>query len=201
MAANCWRPYTGGQHGTRGYLSQPSPPSAGQPCPGRVGWLPACTAPPLPWQSPPMPCRIGYLTMGALDVTRRPRIENVKETLRDLGWVDGRDIVYEPRYPEQPEDMHAATNELVRLPVDLIIVAGFAQPGWQSRDQHDSHPHDDGREMPRRQASTIWRGQKAISPALRFRALTTDEIAATAHQCVPGVSRMDPAIQFDRSRT
>jgi hypothetical protein len=77
-----------------------------------VGWglLPGCSLPPLPWQPPPSIRRVGYLTIGPLDTTRRPRIENVKETLRDLGWVEGRDILYEPRYPDKPEDMPTAAD-------------------------------------------------------------------------------------------
>jgi putative tryptophan/tyrosine transport system substrate-binding protein len=90
-----------------------------------LGLLPGCSVPPLPWQPPPRVRRVGYLTIGAPPANRRPRIEHVKETLRDLGWIEDRDIVYEPRYPEKAEDMPAAADELIRLPVDLIIVAGL----------------------------------------------------------------------------
>src|SRR5688500_18769986 len=89
-----------------------------------LGLLAGCAAP-LPWQPPARIRRVGYLTIGAPPANRRPRIEHVKEALRDLGWVEGRDIAYEPRYPDRAEDMPAAADELLRLPVDLIIVAGL----------------------------------------------------------------------------
>jgi putative ABC transport system substrate-binding protein len=88
--------------------------------------LAGCGLPAPPWAEPaPRIRRVGYLTIGAPTANRRPRIENVKETLRDLGWIEGRDIIYEPRYPEQAVDMPAAVDELIRLPVDLMIVAGL----------------------------------------------------------------------------
>ncbi len=48
------------------------------------------------------------------------------QVLRDLGYVEGRNIVIEGRwYGNRPEDLSALAAELVRLPVD-VIVAGTA---------------------------------------------------------------------------
>lgn len=90
-----------------------------------LGLTAGCTVPLPPWRPSARIRRVGYLTIGAPPANRRPRIENVKEALRELGWIEGRDIAYEPRYPERAEDMPAAVDELLRLPVDLLIVAGL----------------------------------------------------------------------------
>ena len=89
-----------------------------------MGLLSGCTVPSLRWQPPRRVRRVGYVTLGAPPPDRRPRIDHLKDKLRDLGWVEGHDIVYEPRYPTRPEDLPAAAEELVRLPADVIIVAG-----------------------------------------------------------------------------
>lgn len=89
-----------------------------------LGALAGCAGPLLVRQPPMRTRRIGYLTVGAPPPNRRPRIEIVRDALGDLGWVEGRDVIFEPRYPERADDMSAAADELIRLPVDLLIVAG-----------------------------------------------------------------------------
>ncbi len=45
--------------------------------------------------------------------------------LRDLGWVDGRNVIIEHRSAEgRPERLPALLREVIELPVDLIITAG-----------------------------------------------------------------------------
>src|SRR5882757_3268663 len=50
-------------------------------------------------------------------------IEAFRQGLRDLGYVEGRNIAVEYRWAEgKPERMHELAEELVRLKVDVIIV-------------------------------------------------------------------------------
>lgn len=51
------------------------------------------------------------------------RIEAFRQGLRDLGYVEGRNIVIEYRWPEgNPERLREVAEEFVRLKVDVIIV-------------------------------------------------------------------------------
>jgi ABC-type uncharacterized transport system substrate-binding protein len=60
--------------------------------------------------------RVGVLGIGALDLLR--------ESLRDVGYVEGRNVVIEWRDPEgRPERFDALAAELVRLKVDVIIAS------------------------------------------------------------------------------
>ena len=50
-------------------------------------------------------------------------IEAFRRGLRDLGWIEGRNIVIEYRWAEgRPERMRELAEELVRLKVDIIVV-------------------------------------------------------------------------------
>lgn len=60
--------------------------------------------------------------------------------LRDLGWVDGRNLVIEHRSAEgQPERLPALLRELVGLPVDVIVTAG-GQMARAARQATDTIP-------------------------------------------------------------
>ena len=67
--------------------------------------------------------RIGYLTAGS--VTANPRVlEAFRQGLRDLGWVEGQNIVIEYRSAEGRADrLPDLAAELVRLKVDVIVAA------------------------------------------------------------------------------
>ena len=71
--------------------------------------------------------RIGSLTAGGLPV---PELRPVfPDTLRDLGWVEGKNITIERRYAEDRLDrLPELAMELVRLKVDLIIASGTLAP-------------------------------------------------------------------------
>ena len=43
-------------------------------------------------------------------------------TMKELGWVEGQNLVVEQRYAETDEEARAAARELVRLKVDVVIV-------------------------------------------------------------------------------
>src|SRR5262245_19163630 len=67
--------------------------------------------------------RIGYRSSGGL-ADMAPRFNAFRQALRDLGYVEGRTVVIEPRWAEgQMERLPALAAELVRLKVDVIVAA------------------------------------------------------------------------------
>jgi putative ABC transport system substrate-binding protein len=67
--------------------------------------------------------RIGVLLGGTLP-SRQSQFDAFRQGMRDLGYVEGRDIVFEIRAPEREEDAPFAelAADLVRLKVDLLVV-------------------------------------------------------------------------------
>ena len=54
------------------------------------------------------------------------RLEAFRRRLRELGYVEGKNIVIEYRYAEgKPERLPDLAAELVRLKVDVIVTAGL----------------------------------------------------------------------------
>jgi putative ABC transport system substrate-binding protein len=70
--------------------------------------------------------RIGLL---ALNLAAAPHVpEAFRQGLRDLGYVEGRNVVIEYRDAEgKPERLPALAAELVALKVDVILAAGTPQ--------------------------------------------------------------------------
>ncbi len=72
--------------------------------------------------------RIGYLSTGLLasaSAYERIRIEAFREGLRDLGYIEGQNILIEYRHAEGKYDRFPdLAAELVRLKVDVIVAAG-----------------------------------------------------------------------------
>jgi putative ABC transport system substrate-binding protein len=68
--------------------------------------------------------RIGYLS--ALDQARESAsFEAIRLALRQLGYIEGQDIAFEYRYAEGKANRYSElAAELVRLKVDIIVVAG-----------------------------------------------------------------------------
>lgn len=65
--------------------------------------------------------RIGVLVSLSRSAAA-PRVETLKNGLRELGYVDGKNIVIEYRYAEgKPDTLPALVNELIALKVDLIV--------------------------------------------------------------------------------
>ena len=75
-------------------------------------------------QQPKKVPRIGYLSSGD-PASESIRSELIRAALRDLGYIEGQNIAFEHRYaegkPDRPPELAA---ELVRLKVDIIVVAG-----------------------------------------------------------------------------
>src|SRR5919108_1002940 len=68
--------------------------------------------------------RIGYLaSFGSPDASpARRQLDAFRQGLKDLGYVDGKNIVIEYRHPkENPEQAPQLAAELIRLKVDTLI--------------------------------------------------------------------------------
>jgi putative tryptophan/tyrosine transport system substrate-binding protein len=68
--------------------------------------------------------RIGFLSVTSPS-DRPPLLDAFRQRLRELGWVEGQNIVIDYRYPENRVDrLPDLATELVRLKVDLIVTEG-----------------------------------------------------------------------------
>jgi len=69
--------------------------------------------------------RIGLLLPGSPDLAQpNPRLGALYQGLRELGWVEGQNVVIERRYAEGKTDrLPALAAELARLKVDVIVTA------------------------------------------------------------------------------
>jgi len=75
-------------------------------------------------QQPTKIPRIGYLSPTSPSISPT-RIEAFRQGLRELGYVEGKNIIIEYRYAERKFDrLPALAAELVRLKVDLIVTTG-----------------------------------------------------------------------------
>ncbi len=70
--------------------------------------------------------RIGYLTFGTA-TSSAPRVEAMRAGLRELGYVEGKNILIEFRWAERVELLHALANELVHSNVDIIFAASSTE--------------------------------------------------------------------------
>ncbi len=72
---------------------------------------------------------IGILNAGSAGV---PSAVVLPDALRELGWIEGKNIVFERRYAEnRVERLPELAAELVRLNVDVIV--GLGQPSVPPR--------------------------------------------------------------------
>ena len=68
--------------------------------------------------------RLGYLTTGD-PVSRHDRVEALRQGLRELGYVEGKNITIEYRYAQGRSDrLPELARELIRLDVDIIFAGG-----------------------------------------------------------------------------
>ena len=75
-------------------------------------------------QQPKKVSRIGYLSNND-PATESTRAEVFQAGLRELGYVQGQNITIEYRYAERKSDrLRELAAELVRLKIDIIVVAG-----------------------------------------------------------------------------
>jgi len=67
--------------------------------------------------------KLGYLDQGAV-ARSKPYVDGLKQGLHDLGWIEGRNIVFEARFAEGKTDqLPALAAELVRLKMDVIVTS------------------------------------------------------------------------------
>jgi len=77
-------------------------------------------------QPPEKVPRVGYISPGSSsDPFRLRRFEAFRQGLRELGYVEGRNIALEPRWAEGKYDRYPAlAADLVRLKVHVIVAVG-----------------------------------------------------------------------------
>src|SRR5262245_9819292 len=69
--------------------------------------------------------QIGYLSAGSRSSMSAARTEAFRQGLRDLGYVEGRNLVIEWRFAEgNPDRVPTILADLVRVKVDVIVTAG-----------------------------------------------------------------------------
>ncbi len=71
-------------------------------------------------QQQPKIARLGYLGFGTPAASAN-RVEALREGLRDLGYVEGKNLVIEFRWSGTVEQMHEAAADLARMKVDVIF--------------------------------------------------------------------------------
>jgi ABC-type uncharacterized transport system substrate-binding protein len=77
-------------------------------------------------QQPGKVHRIGYLGFGT-PAASASRVEALRAGLRDLGYVEGKNLVIEFRWTGTVEQMHEAAAELVRMKVDIIFATSSTE--------------------------------------------------------------------------
>src|ERR1700757_2146930 len=83
-------------------------------------------------QQPPKIARIGYLASSLAVGPHLP--EAFRQGLRDLGYVEGRNLVIEYRDADgKLERLPALAAELVALKVDLIVTGGGTLPALAAK--------------------------------------------------------------------
>jgi putative ABC transport system substrate-binding protein len=66
--------------------------------------------------------RIGFLSFGAPPTSRAYDWDPAP--LRDLGWIEGKNLAFEIRYAGNTADLQRFAAELVRLNVEIIVTSG-----------------------------------------------------------------------------
>jgi putative ABC transport system substrate-binding protein len=78
-------------------------------------------------QPPTTMYRVGWLIAAFAPSQPSPILGAFEQTLRDLGYVEGQNVILEYRYAEGSEErLRDQAAELVRLPVDVIVAQGAA---------------------------------------------------------------------------
>jgi putative ABC transport system substrate-binding protein len=87
---------------------------------GAAAWPLAARA-----QQPDRVRRIGVLMSAAIETDQQAGVAVFKEILRQLDWIDGRNVRVEIRWARgDPAEAQRSAEELVALPADVIMVTG-----------------------------------------------------------------------------
>jgi hypothetical protein len=74
--------------------------------------------------------RIGYLESSSPSPARLQLLEAFRQGLRELGYLEGKDIVFESRFGEgKPDQIRRFAAELVELKVDILVTSGTPATG------------------------------------------------------------------------
>jgi putative tryptophan/tyrosine transport system substrate-binding protein len=77
-----------------------------------------------PMAQPAVPVhRVGYLTLSGDERAAAERLAAFRDGLRDLGQLEGRNLVIEVRRTDSLEGLPELATELTRLPVDVIVAS------------------------------------------------------------------------------
>jgi len=84
-------------------------------------------------QQPAKIARIGFLALGPA-AAQSSRVKALRAGLRDLGYVEGKNIVIEFRWAETVEQLPELAAELVRMKVDVIFASSstMVEPARQA---------------------------------------------------------------------
>jgi ABC-type uncharacterized transport system substrate-binding protein len=95
---------------------------------GAAAWPLAAAA-----QQPAKIPRIGFLGLG-VPSSYSPPVEALRVGLRDLNYVEGKNIIFEFRWAERVDQLPALATELVRMPVDIIFASNsiLVEPARQA---------------------------------------------------------------------
>ena len=75
-------------------------------------------------QQPKKVLRIGYLSYGSEEIDKS-LVAALQQGLRELGYLEGRNIVIEQRYAAgRSEKLPEVLAELIRLKLDVLVTAG-----------------------------------------------------------------------------
>ena len=77
-------------------------------------------------QQPPKVARIGYLRFGTAAASA-DIVEAFRAGLRALGYIEGKNLIIEFRFPETVEQLQEAAAELVHLNVDVIVAVSSTE--------------------------------------------------------------------------
>ncbi len=84
--------------------------------------------------------RIGFLSVTSPS-DRPPLLDAFRQGLRELGWVEGQNIVIDYRYAEGRVDrLPGLAAELVRLKVDLIVASAGTQAATAAKNATETIP-------------------------------------------------------------
>jgi putative ABC transport system substrate-binding protein len=113
----------------RGQMSEVSKSLVLSPSPLALSFLTALLftlSPVAEAQEPTKLYRVGRLSGGSpAESFSKDTFDAFRQGLRDLGWVEGRNIALEPRWAAaKPETLGDLAAELVRLRVDVIVAVG-----------------------------------------------------------------------------
>src|SRR5262245_46157542 len=72
--------------------------------------------------------RIGFLRLGP-PPSHAKRVEALRTGLRELGYIEGRNIAFEFRWAETVEQLSKFAAELVRMNVDVIFATSSTEVG------------------------------------------------------------------------